>query len=134
MGPEIRAKRSTYAGLFLVTTATLMYEVLLTRIFSVTMFYHFAFVAISVAIVRYDGRRAHRLPLPRWVHAPSARTFILALSALLFAVTIVVSLAAHLEIAVRDGPHVGRPGTPGPQLRGHLGAFRGERVCACVWR
>jgi hypothetical protein len=27
-----------------------MYEVLLTRIFSVTMWYHFAFVAISVAL------------------------------------------------------------------------------------
>jgi len=27
-----------------------MYEILLTRIFSVTMWYHFAFVAISVAL------------------------------------------------------------------------------------
>lgn len=40
----------TYAGVFLVTLATLMFEVLLTRIFSVTMWYHFAFVAISVAM------------------------------------------------------------------------------------
>jgi hypothetical protein len=44
------AKRSTYAGLFLITLATLMHELLLTRIFSVTMWYHFAFVAISVAM------------------------------------------------------------------------------------
>ena len=27
-----------------------MYEIVLTRIFSVTMWYHFAFVAISVAL------------------------------------------------------------------------------------
>ena len=40
----------TYAGLFLTTLATLMYEIGLTRIFSVTMWYHFAFVAISVAL------------------------------------------------------------------------------------
>jgi len=40
----------TYLGLFLVALATLMYEILLTRIFSVTMWYHFAFVAISVAM------------------------------------------------------------------------------------
>ena len=40
----------TYAGIFLVALATLMYEILLTRIFSVTMLYHFAFVALSVAM------------------------------------------------------------------------------------
>jgi hypothetical protein len=38
------------SGVFLVSAANLMYEVLLTRIFSVTMWYHFAFVAISVAM------------------------------------------------------------------------------------
>lgn len=41
---------SIYGGLFLTTLSTLMYEILLTRIFSVTMWYHFAFVAISVAL------------------------------------------------------------------------------------
>jgi hypothetical protein len=39
-----------YLGLFFVALATLMYEILLTRIFSVTMLYHFAFVALSVAM------------------------------------------------------------------------------------
>lgn len=42
--------RQTYAGLFLVTLATLMYEILLTRVFSVIMWYHFAFMAVSVAM------------------------------------------------------------------------------------
>jgi hypothetical protein len=46
----LRPTGKTYAGLFLVTLATLMYEIGLTRIFSVTMWYHFAFVAISVAL------------------------------------------------------------------------------------
>ena len=36
--PEPRAP--TYIGIFFVALATLMYEILLTRIFSVTMFYH----------------------------------------------------------------------------------------------
>ena len=40
----------TYLGLFFVALATVMYEIVLTRIFSVTMWYHFAFVAISVAM------------------------------------------------------------------------------------
>jgi hypothetical protein len=48
---EARLPRAgTYAGLLIVTLATLMYEIALTRIFSVTMWYHFAFVAISVAL------------------------------------------------------------------------------------
>ena len=46
----LRTRPLTYAGLFLVTLSTLMYEIVLTRIFSVTMWYHFAFVAISVAL------------------------------------------------------------------------------------
>ncbi|MFM7061029.1 MAG: hypothetical protein ACKOZL_07585 [Actinomycetes bacterium] len=50
IAPERSVRRSTYVGLFAVTLATLMYEIVLTRIFSVTMWYHFAFVAISVAL------------------------------------------------------------------------------------
>jgi len=47
---ETKAGARTYAGLFIVTLATLIEEILLTRIFSVTMWYHFVFVAISVAM------------------------------------------------------------------------------------
>ena len=87
----------TYAGLFMTTLATLMYEILLTRIFSVTMFYHFAFVALSVAMFgmtvgalivylmpdHFTEQRAHR-------H--------LAVYALLFAVSIVFSFLTQLVI------------------------------------
>jgi hypothetical protein len=45
-----RVGAGTYGGLFVVTLSTLMYEIALTRIFSVSMWYHFAFVAISVAL------------------------------------------------------------------------------------
>ena len=43
-------KGSTYAGLFLTTLSLLQLELFLTRIFSVTMWYHFAFMAISLAM------------------------------------------------------------------------------------
>src|SRR5438270_8069012 len=43
-------KHSTYAGLFLTTLSLLQLELFLTRIFSVTMWYHFAFMAISLAM------------------------------------------------------------------------------------
>ena len=47
---SVRAGARTFAGLFLVTLSTLTYQLLLTRTFSVTMYYHFAFVAISVTM------------------------------------------------------------------------------------
>ena len=40
-----------YFGVFLVALSGLMFEVGLTRIFSATIWYHFAFVAISVALL-----------------------------------------------------------------------------------
>src|SRR5205809_6707383 len=47
-GPD-EPKRSTYIALFLTTLSLLQLELFLTRIFSVTMWYHFAFMAISLA-------------------------------------------------------------------------------------
>ena len=42
--------RSTLAGVALISESLLMIELALTRIFSVVMYYHFAFLAISVAL------------------------------------------------------------------------------------
>jgi len=42
--------RRTYLGVALITLATLLLELLLTRIFSVTLSYHFAFMVISLAL------------------------------------------------------------------------------------
>ena len=50
MDADHRPPAHTYLGLFVIALATVMYEIVLTRIFSVTMWYHFAFVAISVAM------------------------------------------------------------------------------------
>ena len=38
-------------GIFLVTLSGLMFEIGLTRIYSATIWYHFAFVAVSVALL-----------------------------------------------------------------------------------
>ena len=50
LATSMTATVRTYAGLFFVALATLMLEILLTRIFSVTMQYHFAFAAVSLAM------------------------------------------------------------------------------------
>ena len=39
-----------FSAIGLTAMATLMLELILTRIFSVTMWYHFAFMAISLAL------------------------------------------------------------------------------------
>src|SRR5437762_14379471 len=44
------AERATPGGIAAVSAALLMTELALTRIFSVTMYYHFAFLAISIAL------------------------------------------------------------------------------------
>jgi SAM-dependent methyltransferase/preprotein translocase subunit SecG len=95
MTTSFRASKPIYAGLFTVTLATLMFEVLLTRIFSVTIWYHFAFLAISLAMLGMaagavsvylhpddyqDGFRLHRQ---------------MALSSLLFGITALVGLLFH---------------------------------------
>src|SRR3954463_14032564 len=92
-----RASRLTYASLFLVALATLMYEVLLTRIFSVTMYYHFAFVAVSVALFGMTLGAVLVYVLPTWFRAESARRA-MAVNALLFGITTVLTFVAHLKL------------------------------------
>src|SRR4051794_28015192 len=95
--PEPRAGHLTYASLFLVALATLTYEVLLTRIFSVTMYYHFAFVAVSVALFGMTLGAVLVYVLPGWFRPESARRA-MAVNALLFGVTTVVTFVAHLKL------------------------------------
>src|SRR3954469_24336116 len=45
-----RVDRTILGGIAATSAALLMTELALTRIFSVTMFYHFAFLAISIAL------------------------------------------------------------------------------------
>ncbi len=40
-----------YIAIFLLASATLSYQILITRFFSVVLYYHFAFVAISLAML-----------------------------------------------------------------------------------
>jgi spermidine synthase len=44
-----------YVGLFLLSTAGLSFEVTLTRVFSLAQWYHFAFMAVSVALLGFGA-------------------------------------------------------------------------------
>lgn len=97
MDAKIIPERQTYAGLFMVALATLMYEILLTRIFSVTMFYHFAFVAVSLAMFGMSAGAILVYLFPDYFIQGRVK-YHLALSSLLFAVSIVVSFLTHLSV------------------------------------
>ena len=87
--------RWVYAGLFCVTLATLMHEILLTRIFSVTMWYHFAFMAISIAMFGMT-LGAVVVFLRKDVTVPLQTR--LATNALGYAVSLVVGFLVYLQI------------------------------------
>lgn len=95
------AGRFTYLGLFLVTLGTLMFQVLLTRIFSVSMRYHFAFMAISVALFGITLGATLVYVAPRFFQEARTRAQLVA-SALMFSVWMVLALAIHLQIPHKD--------------------------------
>ncbi|MCE9595451.1 MAG: hypothetical protein K8S98_14785 [Planctomycetes bacterium] len=97
-----RAKSSTYVGLFLVTLATLFYELLLTRIFSVTMWYHFAFMAVSVAMFGMTVGAVIVYLRPERYRQENVEAD-LAANSVWFAVTVVASFLTLLSI-----PFVGK--------------------------
>jgi len=99
MHAELSIGKKTYAGLFLVTLATLMYELLLTRIFSVTMYYHYAFVAVSVALFGMTVGALLVYLFPGYFATQRVKRH-LALSALCFGGTIVISFLTQLSIPI----------------------------------
>jgi hypothetical protein len=87
------------AGVFAVAAATLMYEVLLTRIFSVTMWYHFAFLAVAASLLgmTLGAVLVQARPL---TFSTAAVPRHLATSALVFAVGVPTTFLLHLAIPV----------------------------------
>ena len=96
----LQPRAPTYLGIFLVALATLMYEILLTRIFSVTMLYHFAFVALSVAMFGLTAGALIVYLVPHWF-APGRVSQRLALAATVFPIALVLSFLIELRIPFR---------------------------------
>jgi hypothetical protein len=81
--------RAVYAGVFLITLSGLLFEIGLTRIFSATIWYHFAFVAISVALLGWGLGGLLVQLLKRWLPESLEAA---AVFTLLYAVAIPASL------------------------------------------
>jgi hypothetical protein len=86
-------------GVGCIAGAILMIELALTRIFSVTMYYHFAFLAISIALFGLSASGVYvyvaRKPLSR-----RSTATLLTTHSLLFAAATVLALAALVRIRV----------------------------------
>ena len=104
--PSSRAP-ATYVGIFFVALATLMYEILLTRIFSVTMLYHFAFVALSLAMFGMTAGALLVYLAPRLFPPERLRHRLAACGGRLSDRACVLSFLTELSIPFRVGP-VGR--------------------------
>ena len=109
---------SFYGGLALVTAATLMIQIIETRIISVTSWYHLAFFVISIAMFGLTAgavwvylRRPFFRPDQLSYHLTvAALAFALALvGALLVQLTIVTSLPASVMSVVVPTTRTGRP-------------------------
>src|SRR5437868_14140491 len=87
------------AGIGCVSAALLMIELALTRIFSVTMYYHFAFLAISIALFGLSASGVYVYVARKRLDRVSTAT-LLAAHALLFAAVTALSLAALVRIRV----------------------------------
>ena len=99
---SIQPARSTYAGLFLTTLSLLQLQFFLTRIYSVTMYYHFAFMAISLAMF---GIAAGAV----WIQLTGKGNphELLSKMTLLFAISTAVCFAVQLQIPIN--PREGSP-------------------------
>src|SRR5258706_1966575 len=135
--PEPRAGRLTYTALFLVALATLMYEVLLTRIFSVTLYYHFAFVAVSVALFGMTLGAVLVYLLPN-LFTPAKARRAMAINALLFGVTMILTFVIHLK---SENKAIEKPQEASPLALWSTYAliaipfvFRGVAVCLALTR
>jgi len=104
----MRATWLTAAGVFLITLATLMDEILITRIFSVTMWYHFAFVAISLAMfgMTLGGLRVYQHPN---IYSGAGAKRQMARCALWFGVSAVASVLAQLFVPFASHPIFATP-------------------------
>ena len=96
-GADASRSPAFLAGVFLICLCALLYQVLLSRIFSVTMWYHFAFMAISVAMFGLTAGALLIFLRPKWFPVEKAPVRI-AQSCLGFSITAVLSFLVNVYL------------------------------------
>ncbi|MGD1993127.1 MAG: hypothetical protein PVI59_08045, partial [Anaerolineae bacterium] len=93
----MRIGRRQLLGIFLISMSALTMEVVLTRIFSVTMWYHFAFLAISLALMGSAVAGVVLYFFPALVQPAQARRWI-GIAALTLALSVPITFLIYLQI------------------------------------
>jgi hypothetical protein len=88
----------SYLALAVISAATLAYEVLLVRLFAIVQWHHFAFMAISIALLGFGASGTWLAIRQDWVR--SRFTPIFAVSAALFALSAPASFPRGSDLAV----------------------------------
>jgi predicted membrane-bound spermidine synthase len=98
-------RRRIFLGISLITLSVLMLELSLTRLFSATMYYHFAFMAISLALFGSGASGVFVYIVQRGLR-PERTGQWLAVAAMLFALTNLLSLYVILAnpLTFETGP------------------------------
>src|SRR5262252_7044552 len=94
-------ERTLLAGLGLTSFAALLLELALTRLFSVVLFYHFAFLVISIALLGLGAGGVFAFIRRPWLQRWSDRqlgTSLCAINAVVIA--IVLEVVLHLPISL----------------------------------
>ena len=92
-------RATVFSALFLLSAATLAWEIILTRVFAITQFYHFAFLAVSLALLGFGASGSLLSIFPGWYENSSDQSrgdklkLILAISGLGFTLSILLSYA-----------------------------------------
>jgi len=86
-----------YWGIFFIALATLTWEILLTRIFSATMYYHFVFMSISLAMLGFGCSGVIVFLFPRYFSQERCSNH-LAIFSSLFSITIILAIVVYLQI------------------------------------
>jgi hypothetical protein len=108
-GSAARAPLCVHAGVFLISFGAIVLELSLTRLFSATMSYHFAFLAISLALFGSAAGGVLLFALGSAAQrAPAAR--LLSLAALPFAPAAVMALVVVLLMPLVPGEPAARLG------------------------
>ncbi|HTU40533.1 MAG TPA: hypothetical protein VMF10_02415 [Candidatus Aquilonibacter sp.] len=93
--------RTLFVGLGLTSFAALLLELALTRLFSVVLFYHFAFLAISIALLGLGGGGVFAYLFKQWLARYSTRSLAsrvcLANSVVVF---VVLEIVLHVPVAL----------------------------------
>jgi hypothetical protein len=89
------------AGIAISSFAALLLELALTRLFSVVLFYHFAFLAISIALLGLGSGGVFAYLTKKWLAQFETRRLLTVLSSLnALAVPIVLEIVIHVPVSL----------------------------------